>query len=76
MDEWTVRVCEVCFIRRTSEPCVWRDDVGMSLRVPMQLLGADPDWCRVCGEPTVVGIYMRVDPAEQSTGKGRVEPLI
>lgn len=69
MAEWNQPKCERCWIEHEGR---WDTDEAegitylSSVRIPFRL--TDPDGPRVeqcawCGQPTIVGIYVRADPA-------------
>ena len=63
---FTQAQCEACWIERNSE---WEsrgiEDVLLSIRRPVVLVSEESriEQCAFCGRPTIVGIYVRVDPA-------------
>lgn len=63
---WNQPICEMCWIERNSE---WEEhpdgfDVLVSIRQPVTVKNSGIETCCYCGDPTVVGIYIRKDPDE------------
>ena len=62
---WTHPQCEQCWIEHNS---YYEPARGVVVRVPHRMIDPDPDKAKVeqcawCGNETVVGIYVREDPA-------------
>lgn len=57
---WTQPMCERDWIKQQSK---WDGDVLLSIRIPVIVLDRGIEQCAWCGEPTVVGIFVRVDPS-------------
>lgn len=61
---WNQPVCESCWIERNSE---WEetksgDQMLVAIRQPVMVTDRRLEQCCHCGGPTIVGIYVRIDP--------------
>ena len=60
---WTQPICERCWIAREA---AWEDvgevEVLKEIRRPTVLTDSDLEQCAFCGEPTIMGIFVRHDP--------------
>jgi hypothetical protein len=59
---WNNPVCEACWIDGNS---TWDGDKLLDVRVPISVIASEREieQCALCGSPTIVGIYVRRDPA-------------
>ena len=60
---WTQPTCEACWITRNS---IFPEDANgqlVGIERPVMVKEADLEQCSYCGQPTIVGIYTRADPA-------------
>ena len=65
MSNWTQPICEACWIDKEGQ---WEeiDEVHsrlVTLRQPVMTREAGLHQCALCGGPTFVGIFQRIDPA-------------
>lgn len=62
MSNWTHPKCEACWIADSATV----DGSGYieSIRAPTRVVDPDLELCCFCGNPTLVGIYVRADRAE------------
>lgn len=66
MAEWTHRSCEHCYIGKQveqSDP----NDQWVEIKIPVLLsqqhvAEEGPGYCCFCGQPTVIGLFVRHDP--------------
>lgn len=56
---WTQPLCEACWIDRES---TWEGARLLSMRKPVRLIETEIEQCCICGGPTIVGIFIRIDP--------------
>lgn len=56
---WTHPICERCWIERESAG----DGDALTIRRPVKLLHPTLETCCFCKSYTIVGIYVREDPA-------------
>jgi hypothetical protein len=59
MSNWDQPQCEQCWIERNSSV----DGTTMSVRRPHVLLETQIEICAWCGKTTIMGVYVRADPA-------------
>lgn len=57
---WTQPTCESCWIDQHS---AWDGDGLISIDRPVMVKEAGIEQCSYCGNPTIMGIYTRADPA-------------
>jgi hypothetical protein len=65
MSQWTHPLCEACWISENTYEEV--DNPGVTqVRMPVRLIATECalETCCMCGFPTIMGIYVRRDPAE------------
>lgn len=69
MGNWTQPQCERCWVQQNS---TWEQDPELgpdaetlvSIRTPVVSLRREINRCAWCGEPTIIGIFVRVNPEE------------
>lgn len=73
---WNQPICEACWIVNEGVWVQHPDDevpVLQSVRKPVLFREAGIEQCCVCGNPTIVGIYVRKDPTTVPFPKGETE---
>ena len=60
MSRWNQPICERDWIERNS---TWDGDRLVSLRMPVRLTEPEVERCSYCGGPTILGAFVRDDPA-------------
>lgn len=63
MSNWTQSCCERCWIEDHYEiKNVGDGETDVRIRLPVVLKDPEIETCCKCGEPTIMGLYIRVDP--------------
>lgn len=61
MTNWTQPTCERCWIlRRSTSDAEGRIE---GVEIPYRLKEPSLEQCAFCGEPTIFGVYVRINPA-------------
>lgn len=67
MSGWTCAICERCWLDRNSGEVELDGERTLQVRIPVRVLGdITVEHCGVCGQRTIFGAYIRLDPAEQA----------
>lgn len=66
MSRWTHPMCEACWIDLRLVPV----EGGFQISKPHRLTDPPLENCCRCGRPTIVGIYVREDPAAMANCGG------
>lgn len=72
MAEWTHCMCGDCWLQRNFK---WTDDGGVEFRPPVTCKTDKTEICCFCGNKTVLGIFVRHDPATLTCGKRHGEEV-
>jgi len=56
---WSQPCCESCWIHRNHTVV----DEGIEIRTPVQVTDAGIHTCGFCGNMTIMGVFVRADPA-------------